>query len=176
MSQRDLPNFLSAGEKIISSLHDKKGSLLITSSRIIYQTLSTDGKRRNVEDFDYKYLAHINCESKKGEDNRILGAVMAILGIAFAYMGQYYGYGATIVGVFFILAGIRLFFSKMEPRSILKIQMSGVTDTKTITMTVSASQMDEVLRSLSEMRERTKLIKGGFIRKEIDQLGITHAQ
>jgi len=157
MSRIERPNYLGEEEKVISNLQGENWSLMVTSSRLLYETLSTDGKSRNVQDFDYKHIALIDCESKSGEDYRALGAILAILGLVIVYMGQEYGYGATIIGGLFLISGILLFLQKTEPRTILSIKLSGVNETNKITLAISVSQIDGILRSLSEMREKTTL-------------------
>ena len=152
------PPFLGENERIMTSLQSEDWGLYVTNWRLVFQRMESK-KSRTVFDYDYKYISHIKCESKSGEDLRSVGIFLTIIGFLLIVIGYNY-YGGTsfmFIGVLLLIGGIAALFSKTNPTTTLSIQLSGVTDTKTITLGVTAEQIDKILKSLAEMREKTTL-------------------
>ena len=121
--------------------------------------MTLKNKIRIIHDYDYKNISYIKCESKSGENRRLLGAILTIIGFLLIVI-RYNYYGGTsfmIIGILLLVGGVAALLGKTEPTTTLSIQLSGVADTKTITLGVTAEQIDNIIKSLAEMREKTTL-------------------
>jgi len=156
------PEFLGSEEKVISSLGADTWGLFVTNWRLIFITKTKDDKTRTFQDFDYKHISHIYCQSITGNDYKLLGIVSIVLGLIIIAIGisipsrtptDYY----LILGIIFIIIGIVCILYKPKQKSTFKIELVGISNPNTITLATSASQMDIILKSLAEMREKTTL-------------------
>jgi len=146
--------FLCHDEKLISSIGGDTWGLFATNWRLVLLKKTSDGKIRTIQDSDYKYISHIRCESKAGEEYRMIGAALTILGIIIILIGSNYPYSIAyyFLGGIFLISGIFYLLKKTDPVSILKIDLLGVEKTVSYELAVSASQMDVILYAMAKMR------------------------
>lgn len=118
--------FLLENEEIVYELKTKRGVFLVTNSRFITQKTLAREKGQFLEEFHLKYIAHSSIEAREGKDDRLIGAILAIMGVVIIGMGYFfpdYGYSPAVIGGLFLLSGILLFFSKVEPTGTLTIEL-----------------------------------------------------
>lgn len=145
--------FLGNEEKVISSLKDDTWGLFVTNWRLIYLEKTEDDKNRTFQDFDYKYISHIHCKSTKEKDNKLIGIMSLVVGLLIIWAGyDDYQTIALSLGIIFIIVGIICILYKPKLESVLKIDIVGISDPITITLAVSASDMDLILKPLADMR------------------------
>jgi len=145
--------FLGNEEKVISSLKDDTWGLFVTNWRLIYLEKTEDDKNRTFQDFDYKYISHINCKSTKEKDNKLIGIMSLVVGLLIIWAGyDDYRTIALSLGIIFIIIGIICILYKPKLQSVFKIDIVGISDPITITLAVSASDMDLILKPLADMR------------------------
>ena len=152
--------FLGSEERVISSLESDTFGLFVTNWRLISLKKTEDGESRTFQDFDFKYISHVHCESTIGKDSRFLGICAIVLGLIIIAIG-YNSYGwrgiSLILGILILIVGIIFILKKIEYRSVLNIDIVGIANPITFSLTTTASQMDRILRYLAEMREKTTL-------------------
>ena len=149
--------FLGSEEKVISSLKDDTWGLFVTNWRLIYLEKTEDNKNRTFQDFDYKYISHIHCKSTEGDDNRLIGIMSLVVGILIIWAGyDDFRTIALILGIIFIIIGIMFILYKPKLQSVFKIDIVGISDPITITLPVSASDMDIILKPLADMRQKSR--------------------
>ena len=156
MSSTQVTNLFGVDEEVVSSLEARTWGLYVTNQRIIYLQTSQDKKTRTLQDFDYKHITHIFCESTKGTNYSLIGLIVGIVGIFLGYL-RALNQAFLWIGSLLFLGGLLATFSKTPPISILKIQLSGTTQTQAINIPTTAEEMDKILQSIAKMREKTTL-------------------
>jgi hypothetical protein len=117
--------FLRSDEKILYSFDYRKHKMLATNHRLVIQS---GGNAQ--DEFDYKYIAHMNLESEY--NRRLIGILCLLLGLfymaanlailtAIDFVSPSDGY--SIIPIFFIALGI--YFLRMKEHT-LYIHLSGV--------------------------------------------------
>jgi len=151
--------FLGSEERVISSLEGDTFGLFVTNWRLISLKKTEDDKKRTFQDFDFKYISHIHCESTVGDDYRLRGICSIILGLLLMAIGYGSDYGGLffILGIIALILGIIWVLKKVEYNSVLNIDIVGIANPLTFSLTTTASQMDRILSPLAEMREKTTL-------------------
>jgi hypothetical protein len=118
--------FLHENEEVVYELKTETGVFLVTNTRFITQKTLARGKGQFLEEFHLKYVAHSSIEASKGRDDRLIGAIIAIIGIMALVVGYYapeYGYTPLVIGGLVFISGIVLFLSKVEPTGTITIEL-----------------------------------------------------
>jgi len=136
--------FLGSEERVISSLEGDTFGLFVTNWRLISLKKTEDDKKRTFQD---------------GDDYRLRGICSIILGLLLMAIGYGSDYGGLffILGIIALILGIIWVLKKVEYNSVLNIDIVGIANPLTFSLTTTASQMDRILSPLAEMREKTTL-------------------
>jgi hypothetical protein len=155
---------LSENEEIKYELATETGSYIVTNTRFIVKKTQSSGRSQSHEEFILDHIAHAYLLSKKGEDYRLIGGILTVLGIVIIVASYYYTsveYGGYIIGFLFLLGGILLIFSKTDPVCILTLDVSGLSTSYKFTIDTIGKKVLELLSSINESRisEDTDLLK-----------------
>jgi len=148
--------FLSQNEEIKYELKTETGLYLVTDTRFIFTKELARKQGQIFDDYYLKYVAHAHVISKEGRDDRLIGAILAIIGvlaIALGYIFPEYGYSPYVIGFLLLVPELLLFFSHAKPISTLTIEIIGLQTKYTYEIDAPGPRVIELLSIIAEQRQ-----------------------